>query len=423
MTEERILDFLDGNLNAHEEEELLHRLAVSPERRGLLKQHLQIRDMTSSLARRQFIPVPKTVTASLFTALAANGYSGPTVPVPVGSVENAAQGITRIPLFMRRSVIVAATLLAFITGGAMMYYLMPQIKGENVMAVIPDHNLPAVVQQTNLAENISRPTDIKQVAYHRTNKAAATQHSLVADPVDGAAAIATPQENISTRLPIGTVGARSISFDPATVKVHGDGAVKRNPFDQITMRETVDRSFLQRFSASFRFGEGKVPGNASALTGSLRELKLNYDLNDWLSAKLSLGQFTPFETQAVSASPGFNADGIPLLQLSPVMQYRYIAGLELGLKFSMFTAPFEVDGGFISDFQGDIIPRGGFFTKLEVTDALDMKFGVEGMIYNHNILPSIAAAEQGQHAAFIGQMQSKESTGFIGPAIEMVWHW
>src|SRR5438874_1014764 len=62
MTEERILDFLDGNLSSHEEEELLHRLAVSPERRSLLKQHLQVRELTSSLARRQFVTVPIAVT-------------------------------------------------------------------------------------------------------------------------------------------------------------------------------------------------------------------------------------------------------------------------------------------------------------------------------------------------------------------------
>src|SRR2546423_6871915 len=80
MTEERILDFLDGNLEASEEEELLHRLAVSPERRNLLKQHLQMRELTSTLARRQYVSVPKALTAALFTTLAANGYAGPAMP-------------------------------------------------------------------------------------------------------------------------------------------------------------------------------------------------------------------------------------------------------------------------------------------------------------------------------------------------------
>src|ERR1041385_6696915 len=90
MTEERILDFLDGNLSAHEEEELLHRLAVSPERRNLLKQHLQMRELTFTLARRQYVPVPKVVTASLFTTLAANGYAGPQVPTVSESAESLA---------------------------------------------------------------------------------------------------------------------------------------------------------------------------------------------------------------------------------------------------------------------------------------------------------------------------------------------
>src|SRR5260221_4727066 len=129
MTEERILDFLDGNLSAHQEEELLHRLAVSPERRDLLKQHLQMRELTSSLARRQYVPVPKTVTASLFTTLAANGYAGPKMPATnsenlVASLEKnldrAAQTVTtKIPSLFRRSSIIAASIFSFIAGGAL----------------------------------------------------------------------------------------------------------------------------------------------------------------------------------------------------------------------------------------------------------------------------------------------------------------
>ena len=77
IIEDGVLDFLDGNLAPAEEEELLHRLAVSPERRALLKQHLQVRELTSALARKNRYNVPKAVTASLFETLSANGYAGP----------------------------------------------------------------------------------------------------------------------------------------------------------------------------------------------------------------------------------------------------------------------------------------------------------------------------------------------------------
>src|SRR5690349_13469147 len=75
--EDKILDFLDGSLSASEEEELLHRLAVSPERRIVLKQHLQLRELSTILSKKHNYMVPKTLTTALFTNLSANGYAGP----------------------------------------------------------------------------------------------------------------------------------------------------------------------------------------------------------------------------------------------------------------------------------------------------------------------------------------------------------
>ena len=107
------------------------------------------------------------------------------------------------------------------------------------------------------------------------------------------------------------------------------------------------------------------------------------------------------------------------------MQYRTIAGAELGFKFNMFSAPFEFSGGFISDFQGSIIPRLGFFTSLTLQDNLSMNIGLEGMIYSHDISSSLRNAQitySGEHPSLIGALPNKESTGFIGPSIELMWH-
>src|SRR3954468_9641847 len=132
MTEERILDFLDGNLGASEEEELLHRLAVSPEQRNLLKQYLQMRELTATLARKQYVPVPKMITAALFSTLAANGYAGPSMPAPTEpqealvsslkrNLDKSATSITasKSPAVFRRSSIVLASLISFILGAAL----------------------------------------------------------------------------------------------------------------------------------------------------------------------------------------------------------------------------------------------------------------------------------------------------------------
>ena len=66
LQEERILDFLDGRLSSGQEEELLHTLAVSPERRGVLRAHMRVRELTSNLASAECFSVPKHVTSQLF---------------------------------------------------------------------------------------------------------------------------------------------------------------------------------------------------------------------------------------------------------------------------------------------------------------------------------------------------------------------
>ena len=460
MTEESILDFLDGNLGASEEEELLHRLAVSPERRNLLKQHLQMRELTASLARRQYVPVPKMVTASLFTTLAANGYAGPRVPSELNqkealqaslekNLDKSAEKIVAaksVPNF-RRSLAIAS-IVSFLMGAAALYMLMPEARQDKFAASVS--NMFRGTTSTPIAASISFQSpvvpipDLPVVSNLRTNNKSAVEkdksdasvgNSILNNRVDANIIPITKvigsndiAENLTLNSDqvqnISTVDSKNplliISFDD----VHGTSMTAKSPFDPVNFNDNVTPTFADRFTFSFRAGEGKAPGNSQALTGSLLELRASYDISDWLVAKVSAGRFMPYETQAIAAQPGFNTDGIPLLQLSPVLQYRYMAGVEMGLKFNMFEAPFEISGGFISDLQGSIIPRAGFFTNLAVNDNFSMNLGVEGMIYTHDIRSSIRSAQNsfaGVHPLLIGSLQEKESTGFIGPAIEMVW--
>ena len=73
LNEERILDFLDGRLTSGQEEELLHTLAVSPERRGILRAHMRLREITSNIASADRFTVPKHVTSGLFRSLESMG--------------------------------------------------------------------------------------------------------------------------------------------------------------------------------------------------------------------------------------------------------------------------------------------------------------------------------------------------------------
>ena len=76
VVEDRILDFIDGHLESHDEEELLHRLAVSPEKRGLLREHMKLRQTVHTASKTEQLAVPTDVTASLYRRLAYNGYAG-----------------------------------------------------------------------------------------------------------------------------------------------------------------------------------------------------------------------------------------------------------------------------------------------------------------------------------------------------------
>src|SRR5665213_4447454 len=75
--EDRILDFLDGRLATPDEEELLHTLAVSPERRQVLREHMKMRQLTSTLAQQEQFNVPERLTNQLYARLEEMGYSAP----------------------------------------------------------------------------------------------------------------------------------------------------------------------------------------------------------------------------------------------------------------------------------------------------------------------------------------------------------
>jgi hypothetical protein len=108
--EENILKYLDGSLSDSESAELLHALSVSPEKRVILEQHLQLKDMVTSAQK------PFTVPAELEQAMSRK-Y--PVIPMysnelMVGATMAERSVITSF--FARRSVRVGAAallLLAF----------------------------------------------------------------------------------------------------------------------------------------------------------------------------------------------------------------------------------------------------------------------------------------------------------------------
>jgi hypothetical protein len=183
-----------------------------------------------------------------------------------------------------------------------------------------------------------------------------------------------------------------------------------------------DNSVLERTTASLRTGGGIAPG-AKNITASLVEFKLSADLNDWLVAKLSFGQFMPYETEAQNA--GKNDDGVRQIELVPVLQSKSVVGAEIGVRFDVIGAPIELMGGMITDMKNGIIPRASIFSHFELFQDLDLAMGIEAILYTNNISSSLADKQNlfsYEHPVLISSPKSEELTGFIGPAIELMWH-
>jgi hypothetical protein len=174
---------------------------------------------------------------------------------------------------------------------------------------------------------------------------------------------------------------------------------------------------------SLRSGGGKAPGRKEDYTGSLVEIKLSADIGDWFVAKASFGQFMPYETEALSV--GKNSDGIRMLKLVPVLQYRSVVGAEIGIRTNVFGATFEAMGGFLTDLRNGFIPRAGVFTTMNLQENLSLLVGVEGALYTHDIRPSLVNKQMIfaiENPVLTNTMKEKETAGFIGPALELAWH-
>ncbi len=124
--EENILKYLDGSLTDSESAELLHALSVSPEKRVILEQHLQLKDMVTSAQK------PFTVPAELEQAMSRK-Y--PVIPMYSNELMVGAHLAERSVItsfFARRSVRVGAAALMLLAFSS--YFALSSHNGSMVPA-------------------------------------------------------------------------------------------------------------------------------------------------------------------------------------------------------------------------------------------------------------------------------------------------
>lgn len=523
VIEDGVLDFLDGNLAPAEEEELLHRLAVSPERRALLKQHLQVRELTSALARKNRYNVPKAVTASLFETLSANGYAGPIFHSSNENAEmlraslekNLDKAATKVVAKRSKSAMFFSSVFSFVSGAILMYFFLPGLTSQTVETTFADNALRPTantnsisssssnesktsdkntnsdiassasigtmsnpverVEASSLSISANRIGSVRSSSFNTNNSslevidnAVTISHNsnitITANSLEfagyntnvelGSSAmnIASTSEVIpaTPNVALNNTPASSVSNDrvempknsepvvdlnrelaTATTKAWwDDGGMRSGSISDIRSKDYFGRdpeaenenSILERTTASIRTGGGFTPGT-DGISASLVEFKLSADLNNWVVAKLSYGQFMPYETEAQNA--GKNQDGVRQIELIPVLQSKSVVSAEIGIRFDIIGAPIELMGGMLTDMKNGIIPRASIFSHFELFENFDLGLGIEALLYTNDISSSLADKQNlfsYEHPVLISAPKSEELSGFIGPAIEVQWH-
>lgn len=198
MVEEKILEFLDGRLESYDEEELLHRLAVSPEKRGLLREHMKLREAVTHASRQETLSVPSTVTASLYRRLAYNGYNGlnlgssVTVSRPVIQMMPAAGGaVAASTEGYKLSALLSFAVMAFLMGFGSSYlsqqephYISQPVQASKIIPPSPTLTNPAGAKTTTVV------TKWQPVAYEERSHEVelATLEASVPEVIEASAA-------------------------------------------------------------------------------------------------------------------------------------------------------------------------------------------------------------------------------------------
>lgn len=168
--EENILKYLDGSLTDSESAELLHALSVSPEKRVILEQHLQLKDMVTSAQK------PFTVPAELEQAMSRK-Y--PVIPMYSNELmvgANLAERSIITSFFARRSVRVGAAALLLL---AFSSYLAISTNDEgSILATQSTANTTTSVSNNSMNSTNNSSTSQEDVSSSSSSESLITSPSL-----------------------------------------------------------------------------------------------------------------------------------------------------------------------------------------------------------------------------------------------------
>ena len=451
MIEQRILDFIDGKLGFSDEEELMHTLAVSPERRSLLKQHLRLREFTGSLGAHSSLMVPPATPAGLFTKLESEGFSGP-LPLPIAdptvpfiapmAVESAAtvSSMSGMKVLTYGAGLVAMFLLGlslnFLTGSQQPSGRVTKNVVSNASSTTTPVQQSGVIQPQNSAVAQAYSGSVSLTTSRATNIRVSSK--LIPSSVNNSQ---IAQQSVT---PHSEIPATPSQPEPSLAKFDISSAPTYAPFksaalssssglnsagrvSHLGLRQNIrpfesDESNAQTtypLSLALHTGGGYSPKWGTTHLSTLSEFKLTWKPFDWLAAKASIGDLTGYETVANDVR---GSNGIIVVGTSPSLNFTLVGSFELGIDGTVLGVPMELAGGLGADQTGLIYPRGSLFGTIKLGGGMMMNLGLEGMTYMHDVTSSVNAKVQSLNGtAAVQQHTTVERLGFFGPALEFSW--
>ncbi|HWF43848.1 MAG TPA: hypothetical protein VG537_04325 [Candidatus Kapabacteria bacterium] len=440
LNEDCILDFLDGRLAPGDEEELLHTLAVSPERRQLLREHLKLRELTSTIAKHERFHVPEHVTGQLFATLGTLGFTAPASTEAI--LTNAPQLVKqreddRKPVAaawrVRFSSLVTACLVSFMLGIGAFY-----VFGS-------DFGVRTLSDQRNLSKNGTRSHSLaarsaEVPSLHEQFDAASAHLSasrLNVQPVVSLRStvgtfpfyrdanpgtmpepvLASNEPVLQEAAPISCTAARDTHLDP-TSSLPKFSTLQVQPYWGAALPSPLQD---QKGTISVRFGSGRAPGNTTMAFSSLSELKFTWTIWNYIVGSASLGQLMSYERKAQIAPQ----NGAWVISTAPQLSSIPVIGAELGMTLDPLDIPLEASGGVMYDGGGNRYFRGGLFAHFEPLAALSVGVGIEGLLYKHDISGDVKnklMVFRDFSPTVASGTPNKETSGFIGPSVEVGWH-
>ena len=187
----------------------------------------------------------------------------------------------------------------------------------------------------------------------------------------------------------------------------------------------------ERGTVSVRYGTGESPSSTNSPLSSLNEFRFGMTTWNYVLWRASIGYMTSYERVAQISTAG-PSKGEIITPESQTPTNTMLVGLETGVTLDPIGVPIDALVGFMwsgggsqyQDGSSEYSPfygRASLMAHFEPWQKLEISAGFEGLLYKHDLEGAINA-----HTLFPASVSStaikSETCGFVGPALELGWH-